>query len=58
MAEDWKLPRIGTSGDPLRIAILISGSGSGMEALIRHQQANECSTPARIDRQNRKATKS
>jgi len=42
MAEDWKLPRIGTSGDPLRLAILISGSGSGMEALIRHQQANEC----------------
>ena len=42
MAEDWKLPRIGTSGDPLRLAILISGSGSGMEALIRYQQANEC----------------
>ena len=42
MAEDWKLPRIGTSDEPLRLAILISGSGSGMEALIRHQQKTEC----------------
>ena len=42
MAEDWKLPRIGTSDDPLRLAILISGSGSGMEALVRHQQKSEC----------------
>ena len=42
MAEDWKLPRIGTSDEPLRLAILISGSGSGMEALIRHQQKSEC----------------
>ena len=42
MAEDWKLPRIGTLDEPLRLAILISGSGSGMEALIRHQQKNEC----------------
>ena len=42
MAEDWKLPRIGTPDEPLRLAILISGSGSGMEALIRHQQKSEC----------------
>ena len=42
MAEDWKLPRIGTSDEPLRLAILISGSGSGMEALVRHQQKREC----------------
>ena len=42
MAEDWKLPRIGTSDEPLRLAILISGSGSGMEALVRHQQKSEC----------------
>ena len=42
MAEDWKLPRIGTNEDPLRLAVFISGSGSGMEALIRHQQNNDC----------------
>ena len=42
MAEDWKLPRIGTVEDPLRLAILISGSGSGMEALVRHQQKVGC----------------
>ena len=42
MAEDWKLPRIGTSEDPLRLAILVSGSGSGMEALVHHQQKSEC----------------
>ena len=42
MAEDWKLPRRGTNEDPLRLAVFISGSGSGMEALIRHQQNNDC----------------
>tara|TARA_B100001113_G_scaffold72316_1_gene55979 strand:+ start:11055 stop:11693 length:639 start_codon:yes stop_codon:yes gene_type:complete len=42
MAEDWKLPRIGTLNEPLRLAIFISGSGSGMEALVRHQQKNRC----------------
>ena len=38
MGEDWVLPRTATPEDPLKIAILISGSGSGMEALIRGQQ--------------------
>ena len=42
MAEEWVLPRIGTPEDPLRLAVLISGSGSGMEALLRHQQDNSC----------------
>ena len=42
MAEEWVLPRIGTLEDPLRLAVLISGSGSGMEALLRHQQNNSC----------------
>lgn len=42
MAEDWILPRIGTPSDPLRLGILISGSGSGMEALLRHQEQAEC----------------
>tara|TARA_B100000131_G_scaffold265225_1_gene262689 strand:- start:3621 stop:4259 length:639 start_codon:yes stop_codon:yes gene_type:complete len=42
MAEDWRLPRVGTSEDPLRLAVFISGSGSGMEALLKHQQASDC----------------
>ncbi len=32
------MPRVATSKRPLRIAVLISGSGSGMEALILHQR--------------------
>ena len=31
-----------TVEDPLRLAVFISGSGSGMEALIRHQSSNDC----------------
>ena len=42
MAEDWQLPRVGTLQDPLRLAVFISGSGSGMEALIRYQQDTDC----------------
>jgi len=42
MSEQWMLPRKGTVDDPLRLAVLISGSGSGMEALIRHQQNRDC----------------
>ena len=42
MSEQWMLPRKGTVDDPLRLAVLISGSGSGMEALIRHQQNKDC----------------
>lgn len=35
--------RTGSASSPIRCAILISGSGSGMEAMIRHQQTNlEC----------------
>jgi len=32
-------PRLASIEDPLRLAVFISGSGSGMEALIRHQQS-------------------
>ncbi|EHR75821.1 MAG: phosphoribosylglycinamide formyltransferase 1 [uncultured Candidatus Poseidoniales archaeon] len=32
--------RPSTAGKPVRCAILISGSGSGMEAMIHHQQSN------------------
>ena len=35
--------RIGTVENPIRLAIFISGSGSGMEALLRHQSTNSCS---------------
>ncbi len=42
MPEAWSLPRRGAVEDPLRLAVLISGSGSGMEALIRHQQNKDC----------------
>ena len=42
MAEDWQLPRTGTLQDPLRLAVFISGSGSGMEALIRYQKSRDC----------------
>ena len=42
MGEHWVLPRIATPASPLRLAVLISGSGSGMEALLRHQQNENC----------------
>ena len=42
MPEAWNLPRTGSVEEPLRLAVLISGSGSGMEALIRHQQKVDC----------------
>ena len=41
MAENWQLPRIGSVDNPLRICIMISGSGSGMDALIRYQNERE-----------------
>mgnify|MGYP001197849672 FL=1 len=42
MAENWSLPRVGTPEDPLRLAVFISGSGSGMEVLLKHQQNSDC----------------
>jgi phosphoribosylglycinamide formyltransferase 1 len=42
MTEKWILPREGTPSDPLRLAVLISGSGSGMEALLLHQESKDC----------------
>ncbi len=35
--------RIGTPRQPIRCAILISGSGSGMQAMLTHQQTTNCS---------------
>lgn len=34
--------RIGTVENPLRLAVFISGSGSGMQALLRHQASKSC----------------
>ena len=42
MAEEWILPRKGTLENPLRLAVLLSGSGSGMVALLNHQMQNKC----------------
>ena len=42
MTDEWNLPRKGTPDDPLRIGVLISGSGSGMEALLLHQASTNC----------------
>lgn len=42
MAEEWHLPRVGSIENPLRVCIMISGSGSGMEALLQHQIENKC----------------
>ena len=34
--------REATVENPLRLAVFISGSGSGMEALLRHQESKPC----------------
>ena len=34
--------RAATVENPLRLAVFISGSGSGMEALLRHQESKSC----------------
>tara|TARA_B100000945_G_C20427418_1_gene621432 strand:- start:4110 stop:4763 length:654 start_codon:yes stop_codon:yes gene_type:complete len=39
----FQLPRVATPKDPLRLAVFISGSGSGMAALLSHQQTSNCS---------------
>ena len=38
----FQLPRVGSKTDPLRLAVLISGSGSGMAALLRYQSKGVC----------------
>ena len=35
--------RVGTPTEPLRLAVLISGGGSGMEALLHHVEESETS---------------
>ena len=42
MATSEGTTRVATAKDPLRCAILISGSGSGMQAMLEHQQNPNC----------------
>ena len=42
MATSESTTRIATAEDPLRCAILISGSGSGMQAMLEHQENPNC----------------
>ena len=43
LSPTFRLPRIADSDNPLRLAVFISGSGSGMEALLKHQLDTKCS---------------
>jgi phosphoribosylglycinamide formyltransferase-1 len=42
MGKPYTRPRKGSIKKPLRIAVLISGSGSGLLALLNHQQSTQC----------------
>ncbi len=42
MSGLYTLPRVATVENPLKLAVLISGSGSGLEALLRHQENHDC----------------
>ena len=42
MATGGGTTRVASAEDPLRCAILISGSGSGMQAMLEHQQNPDC----------------
>ena len=36
------LPRTGSADDPVRLAVLVSGGGSGLAALLRYQRTPRC----------------
>ena len=38
MRDEYVLPRKATPDSPLRLAVMISGGGSGLRALLKHQQ--------------------
>ena len=46
MAGEPLIPRIGTPDNPIRIAVLFSGSGTGMNALFQHQEKESCTHKA------------
>ncbi|HJM13530.1 MAG TPA: phosphoribosylglycinamide formyltransferase [Candidatus Thalassarchaeaceae archaeon] len=39
MSGEFILPRAASKGDPLRLAVLISGGGSGLSSLLKHQSS-------------------
>ena len=43
MSGSYILPNISSINNPLSLGDLISGSGSGLEALLQHQESNDCS---------------
>ena len=38
MSDEYVLPRNATPESPLRLAVMISGGGSGLRALLKYQQ--------------------
>jgi folate-dependent phosphoribosylglycinamide formyltransferase PurN len=46
--------RAGSTSAPIRCAILISGSGSGMQAMVTHQQTHLIALPEEADRSIRR----
>ena len=42
MSEGFVLPRTGSTDDPVRLAVLVSGGGSGLAALLRYQRTPRC----------------
>ena len=42
MTLGFSLPRAGTTDDPVRLAVLVSGGGSGLAALLRYQRTPRC----------------
>ena len=38
MSSEFLLPRVGTKDDPIRLAVFISGGGSGLKSLIEYQK--------------------
>ena len=38
MSDEYVLPRKATPDSPIRLAVMISGGGSGLRALLKHQQ--------------------
>ncbi|HJM44984.1 MAG TPA: phosphoribosylglycinamide formyltransferase [Candidatus Poseidoniaceae archaeon] len=56
--KNYILPRIGTPDNPLKLGVLISGSGSGMEALINYQnQKKNCFHETTLVLSNKKNAK-
>ena len=42
MSEGFVLPRTGSTDDPVRLAVLVSGGGAGLAALLRYQRTPRC----------------